>query len=89
MSYNRTVTASEVEDAGVPADEVRKLAAPVVRSRHRAGCLRAREVPTALLAEPTAAVALAGGLSVLRTAFTGCRRFPRPSMTSVSISFCG
>lgn len=57
---NGVVTVAEAEDAGVPAVEVRKLAARGALRRHGQGVYTHRDVPTTSFTEPTIAVALAG-----------------------------
>lgn len=59
-SRNGVVTIAEAEDAGVPAVEVRKLAARGALRAYSQGVYTHRDVPTTPLTEPTAAVALAG-----------------------------
>lgn len=59
-SRNGVVTVSEAEDAGVPAVEVRKLAARGALHAHQQGVYTHRDVPTNPCTEPTIAVALAG-----------------------------
>lgn len=59
-SRNGVVTVAEAEDAGVPAVEVRKLAARGALHAHRQGVYTHRDVPTTPFTEPTIAVALAG-----------------------------
>lgn len=59
-SRNGVVTITEAEDAGVPAVEVRKLAARGALRGYGQGVYTHRDVPTTLLTEPTIAVALAG-----------------------------
>lgn len=57
---NGVVTVAEAEDAGVPAVEVRKLAARGALRGYGQGVYRHRDVPMSLCTEPTIAVALAG-----------------------------
>ena len=59
-SRNGVVTVAEAEDAGVPAVEVRKLAARGALRAYGQGVYTHRDVPTTPLTEPTIAVALAG-----------------------------
>ncbi|PZQ89815.1 MAG: hypothetical protein DI534_08530 [Leifsonia xyli] len=59
-SRNGIVTVAEAEDAGVPAVEVRKLAARGALRGYGQGVYAHRDVPTTSFTEPTAAVALAG-----------------------------
>ncbi|HWH27238.1 MAG TPA: type IV toxin-antitoxin system AbiEi family antitoxin domain-containing protein [Pseudolysinimonas sp.] len=59
-SRNGVVTVAEAENAGVPAVEVRKLAARGALRAYGQGVYKHREVPTTPLTEPTIAVALAG-----------------------------
>ena len=59
-SRNGVVTVAEAEDAGVPAVEVRKLAARGALRAYGQGVYTHRDVPTILFTEPTIAVALAG-----------------------------
>ncbi|MDQ0614048.1 putative transcriptional regulator of viral defense system [Microbacterium sp. W4I4] len=59
-SRNGVVTIAEAEDAGVPAVEVRKLAARGALRGYGQGVYAHRDVPTTPLTEPTIAVALAG-----------------------------
>lgn len=54
------VTVTEAEDAGVPAIEVRKLAARGALRAYGQGVYTHRDVPMTALTEPTIAVALAG-----------------------------
>jgi predicted transcriptional regulator of viral defense system len=54
------VTVAEAEDAGVPAVEVRKLAARGALQAYGQGVYTHRDVPTTPFTEPTVAVALAG-----------------------------
>lgn len=60
-SRNGVVTIAEAEDAGVPAVEVRKLAARGALRAYGQGVYTHRDVPTTSLTEPTVAVALGGG----------------------------
>ncbi|MFV0435598.1 MAG: type IV toxin-antitoxin system AbiEi family antitoxin domain-containing protein [Leucobacter sp.] len=57
---NGVVTVAEAEDAGVPAVEVRKLAARGALLAYGQGVYTHRDVPTTPLTEPAIAVALAG-----------------------------
>lgn len=57
---NGVVTVAEAEDAGVPAVEVRKLAARGALRAYGQGVCTHRDVPTDPSTEPTIAVALAG-----------------------------
>lgn len=57
---NGVVTIAEADDAGVPAVEVRKLAARGALRRHGQGVYTHRDVAPTALTEPTIAVALAG-----------------------------
>ena len=57
---NGVVTVPEAEDAGVPAVEMRKLAARGALRAHGPGVYTHRDVPTNPFTEPTIAVALAG-----------------------------
>jgi len=59
-SRNGVVTVDEAEDAGVPAVEVRKLAARGALKAYGQGVYAHRDVPTTQFTEPTIAVALAG-----------------------------
>jgi len=59
-SRNGVVTVAEAEDAGVPAVEVRKLAARGALRAYGQGVYTHRDVPTTRFTEPTIAVALAG-----------------------------
>lgn len=59
-SRNGVVTVADAEDAGVPAVEVRKLAARGALRGYGQGVYTHREVPRTSLTEPTVAVALAG-----------------------------
>lgn len=59
-SRNGVVTVGEAEDAGVPAVEVRKLAARGALRAYGQGVYTHRDVPTTPFTEPTVAVALAG-----------------------------
>ncbi|MEB4614660.1 type IV toxin-antitoxin system AbiEi family antitoxin domain-containing protein [Leucobacter sp. M11] len=59
-SQNGVVTIAEAEDAGVPAVEVRKLAARGALRSHGLGVYTHRGVPSTPLTEPAVAVALAG-----------------------------
>lgn len=59
-SNHGVVTVAEAEDAGVPAVEVRKLAARGVLRSYGHGVYTHRDVPTTRLTEPAVAVALAG-----------------------------
>lgn len=59
-SHNGVVTVAQAEDAGVPAIEVRKLAARGALRAHRQGVYTHRDVPTTPFTEPMVAVALAG-----------------------------
>lgn len=59
-SRNGVVTVAEAEDAGVPAVEVRKLAARGALRGCGQGVYTHRDVPTTPLTEPMVAVALAG-----------------------------
>lgn len=59
-SRNGVVTVAEAEDAGVPAVEVRKLAARGALRGYGQGVYTHRDVPTTPFTEPTVAVALAG-----------------------------
>ncbi|GAB3575039.1 hypothetical protein GCM10027406_05980 [Leifsonia lichenia] len=65
-SRNGVVTVAEAEDAGVPAVEVRKLAARGALHAFGQGVYTHRDVPTTLLTQPTIAVALAGEGAFLR-----------------------
>lgn len=58
---NGVVTVTEAEDAGVPAIEVRKLAARGVLRRYGQGVYTHQDVPVTPFTEPAVAVALAGG----------------------------
>lgn len=57
---NGVVTVAEAEDAGVPAVEVRKLAARGALRAHGKGVYSHRDVPQTAFTQPTIAVALAG-----------------------------
>ncbi|WP_163544427.1 type IV toxin-antitoxin system AbiEi family antitoxin domain-containing protein [Occultella kanbiaonis] len=57
---NGVVTVADAEDAGIPAVEVRKLAARGALRAYGQGVYAHRDVPTTPLTEPTIAVALAG-----------------------------
>ncbi|MBM9461880.1 type IV toxin-antitoxin system AbiEi family antitoxin domain-containing protein [Aeromicrobium sp. YIM 150415] len=59
-SRNGVVTVAEAEDAGVPAVEVRKLAARGALQAYQQGVYTHRDVPTTPFTEPTIAAALAG-----------------------------
>lgn len=59
-SRNGVVTVTEAEDAGVPAVEMRKLAARGALRAYGQGVYTHRDVPTTPFTEPTIAVALAG-----------------------------
>ena len=59
-SRNGVVTVTEAEDAGVPAVEMRKLAARGALRGYGQGVYTHRDVPTTPFTEPTIAVALAG-----------------------------
>ncbi|WP_417564527.1 type IV toxin-antitoxin system AbiEi family antitoxin domain-containing protein [Microbacterium sp.] len=59
-SRNGVVTIAEAEDAGVPAVEVRKLAARGALRAYGQGVYTHRDVPTTPSTEPTIAVDLAG-----------------------------
>lgn len=59
-AHNGVVTITEAEDAGVPAVEMRKLAARGALRAYRQGVYTHRDVPTNPFTEPTIAVALAG-----------------------------
>lgn len=59
-SRNGVVTVAEAEDAGVPAVEMRKLAARGALRAYGHGVYTHRDVPTAPFTEPTIAVALGG-----------------------------
>lgn len=59
-SRNGVVTINEAEDAGVPAVEVRKLAARGALHSYGQGVYVHTNVPTTPLTEPAVAVALAG-----------------------------
>ncbi|WOF24744.1 type IV toxin-antitoxin system AbiEi family antitoxin domain-containing protein [Microbacterium betulae] len=59
-SRNGVVTVAEAEDAGVPAVEVRKLAARGALRGYGQGVYTHRDVPTSPFTEPLVAVALAG-----------------------------
>ncbi|MGO1181645.1 MAG: type IV toxin-antitoxin system AbiEi family antitoxin domain-containing protein [Micrococcaceae bacterium] len=59
-SRNGVVTVAEAEDAGVPAVEVRKLAARGALRAYGQGVYAHRDVPITPFTEPTIAVALAG-----------------------------
>ena len=59
-SRNGVVTIAEAEDAGVPAIEVRKLAARGALHAFGQGVYTHRDVPTTPLTQPAIAVALAG-----------------------------
>lgn len=59
-SRNGVVTVAEAENAGVPAVEVRKLAARGALRAYGQGVYTHRDVPTTSFTEPTIAVALAG-----------------------------
>lgn len=59
-SRNGVVTVAEAEDAGVPAVEVRKLAARGALRAYGQGVYTHRDVPTTPFTEPTIAAALAG-----------------------------
>ena len=62
---NGVVTVTEAEDAGVPAVEVRKLAARGVLQAYGQGVYRHLDIPATSLTEPMIAVALAGQNSYL------------------------
>ncbi|NLB47875.1 MAG: hypothetical protein GX814_09125 [Microbacteriaceae bacterium] len=57
---NGVLTVAEAEDAGVPAVEMRKLAARGALCAHGQGVYTHRDVPKTSFTEPTIAVALAG-----------------------------
>lgn len=59
-SRHGVVTVTEAEDAGVPAVEVRKLAARGALRRYGQGVYTHSDVPTTRFTEPAVAVALAG-----------------------------
>lgn len=59
-SHNGVVTVAQAEDAGVPAVEMRKLAARGALRAYGKGVYTHRDVPKTVLTEPTIAVALAG-----------------------------
>lgn len=59
-SRNGVVTVAEAEDAGVPAVEMRKLAARGALRAYGQGVYTHRDVPTTPFTEPTIAVALGG-----------------------------
>lgn len=59
-SRNGVITIAEAEDAGVPAVEVRKLAARGALDSYGQGVYVHRDVPTTPPTEPAVAVALAG-----------------------------
>lgn len=59
-SRNGVMTVAEAEDAGVPAVEVRKLAARGALRGYGQGVYTHRDVPTTPFTEPMIAVALAG-----------------------------
>jgi predicted transcriptional regulator of viral defense system len=59
-AHNGVVTITEAEDAGVPAVEMRKLAARGALRAYGQGVYTHRDVPTNPFTEPTIAVALAG-----------------------------
>ena len=59
-SRNGVVTVAEAEDAGVPAVEMRKLAARGALRGYGQGVYTHRDVPTTPSTEPTIAVALGG-----------------------------
>ena len=59
-SRHGVVSVTEAEDAGVPAVEVRKLAARGALRRYGQGVYTHRDVPTTRFTEPAVAVALAG-----------------------------
>ncbi|WP_440712145.1 type IV toxin-antitoxin system AbiEi family antitoxin domain-containing protein [Gordonia sp. FQ] len=59
-SRNGVVTVADAEDAGVPAVELRKLAARGALLAYGKGVYTHRDVPTTPFTEPTIAVALAG-----------------------------
>lgn len=59
-SRNGVVTVAEADDAGVPAVEVRKLAARGALRAYGQGVYAHRDVPTTPFTEPAIAVALAG-----------------------------
>lgn len=64
-SRNGVVTIADAEDAGVPAVEVRKLAARGALRPYGKGVYVHRDVPTTPLTEPAVAVALAGDVAFL------------------------
>ncbi len=64
-SHNGVVTLAEAEDAGVPAVEVRKLAARGALHAYGQGVYAHRDVPKTPFAQPTIAVALAGDRAFL------------------------
>ena len=57
---NGVVTVAEAEDAGIPAVELRKLAARGALRAYGQGVYAHRDVPLTAFTEPTIAVALAG-----------------------------
>ena len=59
-AHNGVMTITEAEDAGVPAVEMRKLAARGALRAYGQGVYMHRNVPTNPFTEPTIAVALAG-----------------------------
>lgn len=59
-SHHGVVTVAQAEDAGVPAVEVRKLAARGALRGYGQGVYTHRDVPTTPFTEPMVAVALAG-----------------------------
>ncbi|WP_440709997.1 type IV toxin-antitoxin system AbiEi family antitoxin domain-containing protein [Herbiconiux sp. YIM B11900] len=59
-SHNGVVTLAEAEDAGVPAVEVRKLAARGALRAYGQGVYAHRDVPKTSFAQPAIATALAG-----------------------------
>lgn len=63
---NGVVTIAEAEDAGVPAVEVRKLAARNALRAHGQGVYTHRDLPHTALTQPTVAVALAGAGAFLQ-----------------------
>ncbi|HMM49587.1 MAG TPA: type IV toxin-antitoxin system AbiEi family antitoxin domain-containing protein [Miltoncostaeaceae bacterium] len=65
---NGVVTIAEAEDAGVPAVEVRKLAARNALRAHGQGVYTHRDLPHTALTQPTVAVALAGAGAFLQRA---------------------
>jgi predicted transcriptional regulator of viral defense system len=59
-STNGVVTVTQAEDAGVPAVEVRKLAARGALRAHGNGVYTHRDIPTTRFTQPATAVTLAG-----------------------------